>query len=172
MCPEIMQVITHNPLSHSNEAWFHDIPPNPEYQSQTMFTSLYFMYKSVSVTSTCPPHHLHFFFALCRLGAVTFTLPGMLRDISISCNHTHMLNRNQEQNANMKKGNNSKIRQGRVTVLAHCTSTQWDLSICKDSCWYLLKFQSYVLDKMWTDAQTYKWVYGRTKRDYMLPHGT
>jgi hypothetical protein len=31
------------------------------------------------------------------------------------------------QSVKMKKGNNSKIRQGRVTVLMHCTYTEWDL---------------------------------------------
>jgi hypothetical protein len=32
-------------------------------------------------------------------------------------------------------------------VFVHCTFTQWDLSSYKFSCWYLLLFQSYVLDK-------------------------
>jgi len=40
-----------------------------------------------------------------------------------------------------KKGNNSKIRQGRVIVLMDCTSTQWDLSTNKVSCLYLLKYR-------------------------------
>jgi hypothetical protein len=55
------------------------------------------------------------------------------------------------------KGNNSKNRQGRVTVLMHCTPTQWNLSNYKVSCWYLLLFQTYNPDKKKrTDGQTDK----------------
>jgi len=39
------------------------------------------------------------------------------------------------QNVKIKMGNNSKIRQGRVTVLMHCTSSQRDLSTYKVFCW-------------------------------------
>jgi hypothetical protein len=46
----------------------------------------------------------------------------------------------------LKKGNNSKIRQDRVTVLMHCSSTHWDLSTLKTSCWYLLLFRTRIAD--------------------------
>jgi hypothetical protein len=47
------------------------------------------------------------------------------------------------------KGNNSKIRQDRVTFFfLQSTSTYWDLSIYEVSCWYILWFQSYVPEKV------------------------
>jgi hypothetical protein len=45
------------------------------------------------------------------------------------------------------KGNNPKIREGRMTIV-QCISTKWDLYTYKVSCWYLLFFQSYVPDKI------------------------
>jgi hypothetical protein len=53
----------------------------------------------------------------------------------------------------LTKGNNSKIRQKRVMVLVHCTSTHWYLFTYKVSWWHLLLFQSYVLDKIFLKGE-------------------
>jgi hypothetical protein len=68
------------------------------------------------------------------------------------------------------KGNNSKIRQDRVMDLLHCTSTQWDISTFKDSCWYLLLFQKYFPEKKSyrTDGRTTRWRYAHPSRSIKI----
>jgi hypothetical protein len=43
--------------------------------------------------------------------------------------------------------------QDRVMILMHCTSTHWDISTYKVSCWYLLYFYSYVLDNIFLKGE-------------------